>query len=137
MTVAAIVAAAVALGLADPAWAGVSAWGLLTIGATQKGGTEWGCLRAICPSCDAYPQDICTNGEQPPLGWGAACANLTDSNSANATADCVLEASMSIVNSSIGTTALVFAALLVGVIVAVVEAVARPPAAATSAAVPA
>lgn len=118
-----MLAIAVGFELVDPAWVGVTAWALLTIGANQMGfgnsSTDWGCLSSICPSCEAFPQEICMNDKQPPLGWNSSCATF-DSNSTESSG-CVLQTSTGIVIGTITFTSFVIAGFVAGFIRALVE----------------
>lgn len=140
MTMAAMLAVAVGFELFDPAWVGVTAWALLTIGANQIGfgrtSTEWGCLGPICASCEAFPQDICMNDKEPPLGWNSSCAGF-DSNATES--ECVLPTSPGVVIGTITFTSFVLAGFVAGLIRAVVEVVisrSSPPATSSGATPP-
>ncbi|KAG8460835.1 hypothetical protein KFE25_010890 [Diacronema lutheri] len=110
---------AVALGVwrafvaADLPWAAVSAWALYAIRSNQQPGSDWGCLPAICESCKAGAQRICSNGRALPLGWAAACAGKLR----GAPADrCVLPRSAAVASTCSAGVALVALALVAGVV---------------------
>lgn len=113
LLLASVVGAWRAYAAVDVPWAAAGAWALVAIRKNQQPESDWGCLPAICESCKAGVQRICTNGRTPPLGWAAACANKLRIAQPDG---CVLERSPGVATTCIVGVALIATALVAGAV---------------------